>query len=121
MNINNKTGYLIIKTLIQEDEIYAIKEALEEDNDENIILIEEQGNKLVITISYEELEEIAQIASSIVYTSISLGIYSINIKYCGKETNSRSNSNTKGSCSSLSSNNSRITPFDSYIRSSLTI
>jgi hypothetical protein len=119
--ITTRTGYLIIKTFLQEDEIYIIKEALEEDNDESITFIEEQGNKLIVTISYEEIEEVAQIASSIIYTSISLGIYSISIKYCGKETNSRTDRNTQTTHSSISSNNHRVTPFDSYIRGSLTI
>ena len=117
----NKTGYLIINTQLEEEEIYNIKDALLEDDNDNILNIEEQGNKLIVSISYEEIEEVAEIASSIVYTSISLGIYSISLKYCGKETNSRSNRNTKSSHSSLSSNNSRNTSFDSYIRSSLTI
>lgn len=122
MTLNtNKTGYLVITTSLEEEDIYTIKEALEEDNNDNIISLEEQGNKLIVSITYEDIEEIAEIASSIVYTSIIQGIYSINIKYCGKETNSRSNRNIKTTHSSLSSNNNRITTFDSYIRGSLTI
>lgn len=120
-NTTQRTGYLIVSTPLEEDDIYTIKEALEEENDDSILSLEEQGNKLVVTISYEDLEEVAEIASTIAYTSISLDIYSFSIKYCGKETNSRSNTNTKGSHSSLSSNNNRVTSFDSYIRSSLTI
>jgi hypothetical protein len=122
MTINTTTtGYLIVTTPLEEEDIYTIKEALEEDNNDNITSIEEQGNKLIITIIYEDIEEIAEIGSSIIYTSIIQGIYSISIKYCGKETNSRSNRNIKSSYSSLSSNNNRVTSFDSYIRSSLTI
>jgi negative regulator of genetic competence, sporulation and motility len=121
MTTTPKLGYLIIKTPIEEDDIYTIKDALQEENDDNIISIEEQGNKLIITISYEEIEEIAQIASTITYTCISLEIYSISIKYCGKESNTRTNTNIKGTYNSLSTNNSRSTAFDSYLRSSLTI
>lgn len=122
MTLNiNKTGYLIITTPLEEEDIYIIKGVLEEDNNDNIISLEEQGNKLIVSITYEDIEEIAEIASSIVYTSIIQGIYSISIKYCGKETNNRSNRNIKTTHSSLSSNNSRNTSFDSYLRGSLTI
>jgi hypothetical protein len=120
-NTTQKTGYLLVSTPLEEDDIYTIKEALEEENDDSILSLEEQGNKLVVTISYEDIEEVAEIASTIAYTSISLDIYSFSIKYCGKETNSRSNKNSQKSHSSLSSNNNRVTPFDSYIRGSLTI
>jgi hypothetical protein len=121
LNTTLKTGYLVITTPLEEENIYTIKETLEEDNNDNIISLEEQGNKLIVTITYEDIEEIAEIGSSIVYTSIIQGIYSISIKYCGKETNSRSNRNTQTTYSSLPSNNNRNTSFDSYLRGSLTI
>lgn len=121
MTINNlKRGYLILKTPLEEDDLYIIKEALEEENDESIFSINEQGNKLVVGINYEEIEDVAQIASTIMYNCISLGIYSINIKYCGTETNTSSNRNIKGTSNSISSNNSRSTAFNNYLSSQFT-
>ena len=121
MTINTiKKGYLILKTPLEEDDLYTIKEALEEENDEAIFSINEQGNKLIVGINYEEIEDIAQIASTIMYNCISLGIYSINIKYCGTEANSSTNRNTKSTSNSISSNNSRSTAFNNYISSQFT-
>lgn len=115
-----KKGYLILRTPLEEDDLYRIKEELEEENDEAIFSINEQGNKLIVGINYEEIEDVAQIASTIMYNCISLGIYSINIKYCGTEANSSSNRNIKGTSNSLSSNNSGSIPFNNYISSQFT-
>jgi hypothetical protein len=115
-----KKGYLILRTPLEEDDLYRIKEELEEENDESIFSINEQGNKLVVGINYEEIEDVAQIASTIVYNCISLGIYSINIKYCGTEANSSANRNTKGTSNSLSSNNSGSVSFNNYLSSQFT-
>lgn len=115
-----KKGYLILKTPLEEDDLDLIKQALEEENDESIFSISEQGNKLVIGINYEEIDDVSQLASTIVYNCISLGIYSVNIKYCGTEANSSTNRNTKGSSNSLSSNNSRGAAFNNYISSQFT-
>jgi hypothetical protein len=121
MTINTiKKGYLILKTPLEEDDLYTIKEALEQEEDEAIFSINEQGNKLIVGINYEEIEDVAQIASTIMYNCISLGIYSINIKYCGTEANSSTNRNTKGSSNCLSSNNSRSTAFNNYLSSQFT-
>jgi hypothetical protein len=119
-NTTQRKGYLVI-TPSEEDDIYIIKESIEENQDENIFSIEEQGTSLVIGISYDDIEEIAQIASDITYNCISLEIYSIAIKYCGKETNSRSSRNTKQSYNSVSSNYNGGTTFNSSIRSSFTV
>lgn len=116
-----RQGYIIIETPIEEDDIITIKETLEEDNDESINSIELQGNKLIIGVQYEDIEEVAQVASNIIYNCISQEIYSITIKYCGKEINTNTNRKIKRTHNSLSSNNSRSTSFDSYIRSSLTM
>lgn len=116
-----RQGYLIIETPTDEDDIIKVKELIEDDEDCDNLLIEEQGNKLVICINYEDIEEVGQIASNIIYNCISTGIYSIKLNYCGKETNSYTNRNTKGAYNSISSNNNRKSSFDSYIRGSLTI
>lgn len=81
---NNKQpskGYLIIKTIPQEE---SLKDIIEQEEDERIFSIEEQGEKIIVGIEHEEIEEIAEIASTIVYNCISLEIYTIVIKYCGK-------------------------------------
>jgi hypothetical protein len=119
-NAAQKQGYLVI-TPSEEDDIYTIKESIEENQDENIFSIEEQGTSLIVGILYDEIEEIAQIASDITYNCISLEIYSIAIKYCGKETNSRSSRNTKESYNSVSSNYSGSAAFNSSIRGSFTV
>lgn len=116
-----RQGYLIIETPTDEEDISSIKQLIEDDEDCDDVTIEEQGNKLVLCIKYDDIEEVAQIASNIIYNCISTGIYNTHINYCGKETNTYTNRNTKGAYSSISSNNSRSPSFDSYIRSSLTI
>lgn len=121
MTTNNiKKGYLIFKTPLEEDDLNLLKEAIEEENDDSIFSINEQGNKLVVGINYEEIEDISQIASTIVYNCISIGIYSINIKYCGTETNSSTNTNSKKSHNNISGNNGRSTAFNNYISSQFT-
>lgn len=121
MKTTIRQSYIIIETPIEEDDIITIKSTLEEDDDEAINSIEVQGNKLIIGVQYEDIEEVAQVASNITYNCISQEIYSITIKYCGKEINTNTNRKIKGSYNSLSSNNSRTTSFDTYIRSSLTM
>ena len=121
MKTTIKQGYIIIETPIEEDDIITIKDTLDEDNDDSINSIEMQGNKLIIGVQYEDIEEVAQVASNIIYNCISQEIYSITIKYCGKEINTSTNRKTKSTHNSVSSNNSRSTSFDSYIRSSLTM
>ena len=121
MKTTIRQGYIIIETPHEEEDIITVKETLDEDNDDSINSIEMQGNKLVIGVQYEDIEEVAQVASNIIYNCISQEIYSITIKYCGKEINTSTNRKTKQSYNSLSSHNSRNTSFDSYIRGSLTM
>jgi len=138
---NTNKGYIIIKLVGSEEDLISLKDILDEEDNDAIVSVNEQGEKLVIALDYDNIEDVAEIASIIAYTCISINITSFKLEYCGKESrrkedtsvrqssnltqgssniNTGTNTSSKRPHNNLSSSNSRDAAFNSYISGSFT-
>jgi hypothetical protein len=79
---NNNTSYLVVRV-----RGISLEELMNDiEKEDNVVGIQERGDKLIVHIEYEDLEEVATLASNITYAALFLNVNTIQITHCSRGT-----------------------------------